>query len=80
MPPEDIARPATIPVREKIDPTERSMPPVITTSRTPNDISTRGAAAWATFATLPMLRACGIQKLTKTSIRMTAAAIASSVR
>ena len=69
-----------MPVREKTEPTERSMPPVMTTSRTPNAMMTSGADACATLDTLPTDSAAGTMKPTASSITMMAIAIAISVR
>ena len=51
--PASITSPDTMPVREKVEPTERSMPLVMITSRTPSAMITSGAAACATLAMLP---------------------------
>ncbi len=42
-----------MPLSEKVEPTERSIPLVMMTSRTPSAMMTSGAAAWATLAMLP---------------------------
>ena len=56
------------------------MPPVMTTSRTPNAMMTRGAAACAMLMMLPQVRADGTSIPTTISSRMMAIAIATSVR
>ena len=69
-----------MPASENTEPTDRSMPPVITTSRTPNDMMTSGAAACAMSAMFPQVSADGTSTPTATSSAMMARAMATSVR
>src|SRR5271165_5530654 len=78
--PANMASPATMPLSEKVEPTERSMPLVMMTSRTPSDMMTSGAAACATFDMLPYEKTCGDQKLTTPAMSRIATARANSDR